>query len=121
SDDVPADTDAATAGDATSVSDAAVLFDAAAPEPECGNDVIEDGEECDDGNVAYGDGCSSECLPEEQCVITHNGGAPLTLSSIKVSAAGSASVVGTTTLAGNDDAELFDERRAVAACGTHVY
>jgi len=34
-------------------------------EPECGNEVEEKGEECDDGNTENGDGCSSECLIEE--------------------------------------------------------
>ena len=30
----------------------------------CGNDILEPGEECDDGNVVSGDGCSSICLIE---------------------------------------------------------
>jgi cysteine-rich repeat protein len=30
-------------------------------EPECGNGVVEDAEECDDGNTANDDGCSNEC------------------------------------------------------------
>lgn len=33
-------------------------------EPICGNEVLEQGEECDDGNLINGDGCSSECLIE---------------------------------------------------------
>lgn len=32
--------------------------------PVCGNSVIEAGEECDDGNTAGGDGCSSTCTIE---------------------------------------------------------
>ena len=36
------------------------------PEPICGNNVVEDLEECDDGNVIDGDGCSSLCLIEEE-------------------------------------------------------
>jgi len=36
----------------------------------CGNGEIENGEECDDGNIVDGDGCSSECFLEEvDCVI----------------------------------------------------
>jgi cysteine-rich repeat protein len=35
--------------------------------PECGNSVTETGEECDDGNVADADGCSSVCLIEHIC------------------------------------------------------
>jgi cysteine-rich repeat protein len=31
---------------------------------ECGNFVVEDGETCDDGNTANGDGCSSSCQTE---------------------------------------------------------
>jgi cysteine-rich repeat protein len=36
----------------------------------CGNDIIESGETCDDGNTASGDGCSSSCAVEAgyQCV-----------------------------------------------------
>jgi len=30
----------------------------------CGNNILEEGEECDDGNNEDGDGCSSECLLE---------------------------------------------------------
>src|SRR4029434_3296947 len=29
--------------------------------PECGNNSVESGEECDDGNTKNGDGCSSTC------------------------------------------------------------
>src|SRR5688572_11630705 len=32
------------------------------PEPECGNGYIEGAEECDDANVADGDGCTAACL-----------------------------------------------------------
>ncbi len=34
------------------------------PDAVCGNSVIETGEECDDGNNASGDGCSSACQVE---------------------------------------------------------
>jgi len=30
----------------------------------CGNDIVEYGEECDDGNIENGDGCSCECMDE---------------------------------------------------------
>ena len=36
-------------------------------EPECGNGILENGEECDDGNNASGDGCDSNCKTEECC------------------------------------------------------
>jgi cysteine-rich repeat protein len=33
----------------------------------CGNGIIELGEQCDDGNVTNGDGCSSTCTSEASC------------------------------------------------------
>ncbi|KAI5803409.1 hypothetical protein DFH27DRAFT_48035 [Peziza echinospora] len=33
--------------------------------PKCGDKIIDDGEECDDGNVVNGDGCSSTCRIEK--------------------------------------------------------
>lgn len=40
--------------------------------PVCGNEVIEDGEDCDDGNLIDGDGCSAICTIENNnlCVDT---------------------------------------------------
>jgi cysteine-rich repeat protein len=35
--------------------------------PVCGNSVVEAGEQCDDGNVVSGDGCSSTCIIEAGC------------------------------------------------------
>ncbi|MBS3092298.1 VWA domain-containing protein [Candidatus Pacearchaeota archaeon] len=44
--------------------------------PVCGNGVKESGEQCDDGNTANGDGCSSTCLLEGQiCTEICSGGA----------------------------------------------
>ena len=40
--------------------------------PCCGNDVLEAGEECDDGNQASGDGCDSDCQ-DETPVLTYLG------------------------------------------------
>jgi cysteine-rich repeat protein len=40
---------------------------AVAASPVCGNGVIEFGEECDDGNLIDGDGCSSACTVEGGC------------------------------------------------------
>src|SRR5450432_2064000 len=36
-------------------------------EAECGNNVIDPGEACDDGNNADGDGCSADCMSDETC------------------------------------------------------
>ena len=54
------------------------LFDDAAANgscPECGNTVLDSGEQCDDGNKISGDGCTAACL-DEVCgdgVINDNG------------------------------------------------
>jgi cysteine-rich repeat protein len=34
---------------------------------ECGNGVLEDSEECDDGNATGGDGCSADCFTTASC------------------------------------------------------
>lgn len=40
--------------------------------PVCGNEEIDFGEQCDDGNTAVGDGCSAECL-DEGCLLATPG------------------------------------------------
>ena len=35
--------------------------------PRCGDGVLDTGERCDDGNTAFGDGCSSDCRSDETC------------------------------------------------------
>ena len=37
----------------------------APPLPLCGNGILEEGEQCDDGNPFEGDGCSVECMIEQ--------------------------------------------------------
>ena len=34
----------------------------------CGNTINEEGEDCDDGNVVSGDGCSADCKDERTCI-----------------------------------------------------
>jgi cysteine-rich repeat protein len=34
---------------------------------DCGDGVLDEGEECDDGNHTNGDGCSADCMKEEIC------------------------------------------------------
>lgn len=41
--------------------------------PCCGNGILDDGEDCDDGNTADGDGCSSTCTFEETPPCCGNG------------------------------------------------
>ncbi len=41
--------------------------DAFVAPPECGNSRIEPGEQCDDGNLTSGDGCSAECVRDPYC------------------------------------------------------
>ncbi len=40
-------------------------------DPICGNGKVEEGEECDDGNTAAGDGCSPYCREEGRCGDSH--------------------------------------------------
>lgn len=40
---------------------------ACVPEDLCGNNVIDNGEQCDDGNLTNGDGCSATCTTETRC------------------------------------------------------
>jgi len=53
--------------------------DGGAPTLRCGNGVLDDGEGCDDGNLASGDGCSAFCRVED--VSGACPGATITLSS----------------------------------------
>ena len=46
----------------------------------CGNGILETGEECDDGNLINGDGCSSTCTIEE--APSGNGGVTPTMNII---------------------------------------
>jgi MYXO-CTERM domain-containing protein len=43
---------------------------------ECGNGILEDGEECDDGNAEPGDGCSPDCRLEDDGVDPSGGSGP---------------------------------------------
>jgi uncharacterized protein (TIGR03382 family) len=36
------------------------------PDPTCGDRIVNDGEECDDGNTTAGDGCSATCQDEDE-------------------------------------------------------
>ena len=61
---------AATTGNVSSTTGelvAATTGTTGAPTPVCGNGIIEDGEQCDDGNVRDTDGCSFFCVKENAC------------------------------------------------------
>ena len=47
----------------------------------CGNNVLDDGEQCDDGNTSNGDGCSSTCTVSSSDVHTHDPSGASTQSS----------------------------------------
>src|SRR5690606_31737657 len=42
----------------------------------CGNGVVDEGEECDDGNTINGDGCNADCRPSEtlEWSVVYDGG-----------------------------------------------
>jgi spore coat protein H len=44
------------------------------PFPECGDDVVQGNEQCDDGNTADGDGCDGTCVPECTATFAAAGG-----------------------------------------------
>jgi cysteine-rich repeat protein len=69
----PATPDVAVAPDALAATDPPAL----APDlanPNCGNGMLDPGEECDDGNVIPGDGCDASCRVE--CNFDHCPGPP---------------------------------------------
>ena len=43
-------------------------------ETACGNDILTDGEECDDGNTTAGDGCDASCQKESSTTSTGGSG-----------------------------------------------
>jgi cysteine-rich repeat protein len=53
----------ASASDGPAVSVVSFAWTVAAPF--CGDDILDEGEECDDGNAEEGDGCSAACAIEE--------------------------------------------------------
>ncbi len=43
-------------------SESTSVTETGSPEPQCGNDIVEAGEACDDGNDVDGDGCNTDCV-----------------------------------------------------------
>lgn len=90
--------------------------------PNCGNDSIDDGETCDDGNKVDEDGCSSTCQIEAVCLVNHIGGDPSVVSSIRVDQDGTMTLADLRVLDGSHTIGLWPFRqRAAARCGRRVY
>ena len=66
-----------TMGDATSTADdsTGMTTEVGTTEPQvpCGNKALDPGEECDDGDIVDGDGCSKECKFEHRYVFITSG------------------------------------------------
>lgn len=56
--------DSTTQGPSDTTLDGTTVEPSTGGEELCGNGMIDEGEGCDDGNTASGDGCSAECQPE---------------------------------------------------------
>ncbi|MEN9581581.1 MAG: hypothetical protein RJA70_4590, partial [Pseudomonadota bacterium] len=90
----------------------------------CGNDIVEDEEECDDGNLSQGDGCSSACEIEPDlnvhCVQAKSEALPATLQVMFNDAVGGAGGGGNAPPTDRlvKRADLF--RRFDKSCGSGV-
>jgi cysteine-rich repeat protein len=62
-----------TSGWSWNATDAVQLSGNMAVAPICGNGLLEDVEDCDDGNLVDGDGCSSDCKIEKPLALCGNG------------------------------------------------
>lgn len=86
--------------------------------PNCGNGVLDVGEDCDDGNNDAGDACSPACTFETLCLMTNNPGAPATSSLVRVARDGTLSPGGNATLPGTNQ---FNGHYTAARHGRDVY
>jgi len=68
-----------------------ILFCYSPPQPFCGNGIVEAGEQCDDGNIANGDGCSATCQSEVPPSETPVGGQIVPIESTALLLAGAQS------------------------------
>ena len=57
----PTGADTSTDDGTTSTTDDPTMVMTTTPDPECGNNIVEDPEQCDDGNLMSGDGCDVDC------------------------------------------------------------
>jgi cysteine-rich repeat protein len=89
----------------------------------CGDGTREAAEECDDGNVAAGDGCDAGCKLDHACILTHDGGSPARISSLNLAPTGQFTQLRTVTLGDNDSPPAGEPRgfSSIAVCGRHVY
>ncbi|MEM6991331.1 MAG: hypothetical protein AAF721_12555, partial [Myxococcota bacterium] len=88
--------------------DAAGASEDGAPTESCGNAMLDEGEECDDGNAADGDGCEADCRWTPGTLLwEHTGPAtrPIEHSSsmdVQVDAAGDVYVTGSASSGGRN-------------------
>ncbi|MEZ4223942.1 MAG: DUF4215 domain-containing protein [Polyangiaceae bacterium] len=83
--------------------------DACAPEPGCGDGVVNAGESCDDGNSVSGDGCAADCMAIEQGYACPTPGKPC----VSTVVCGDSKITGTETC---DDGNAVAQDGCDASC-----
>ncbi len=94
---------------------------------DCGNSIVEQGEECDDGNVVLGDGCGAHCnltgscsgTPESGC--RHGASSSLLLKDDTKNPASNAKDQGQYQLKKGDATSLEDFKNPVGAAATYSW
>jgi cysteine-rich repeat protein len=94
---------------------AAYVLDVEIRVPQCGDDLISGNEQCDDGNMASGDGCSATCQFEGLVESEPNG---TTGTASSLIAAGSSSGRANAVLGSATDVDMFSV--VVPAGGGHI-
>lgn len=76
--------------------------DSTGPSSDCGNGVVEDGEQCDDGNLDNQDGCYTSCVVPYEVLwtVTLDGGDDDTANEVLFDAEGNIYVLGSTEVPG---------------------
>lgn len=80
----------------TSLDDGPMTGPTTLPDGECGNGILEDIEECDDGNAIDGDGCDADCtqnLDTAQWQVIHAGDAMIAESGQGIAVDGAGNIV----------------------------
>ena len=90
----------------------------------CGNGVVDPGEECDDGNRIALDGCGETCLLETSVVLVLlDSRGPYTLRSVRIGRDGTLDLQDKYLLGqeASNVVELNKKFESVVACGHHLY